>query len=824
MIVLGGLAALLAAVATAGATTPWRSTSWALHCGGSAACERGAGDPATTFGFAKKHLAGASRWLKGLRFRGPLVETRGRDYLARIQGCVDDGGCSCEPPCGCLSYATPPVRCRDSAPDLGSAGEPLDALRPRGVTCENYCEIYGMGDPATLANYATRRLGGEVDSRRLLLKASLFAGRRANLFRLDRPFQFADSSTGRITDLDRAWNDLVATAVHEMFHAIHAAYFERRQAQWISEGTAEAVAKAYLKRSGRDPDIQPPHYDDRTLTELDYDAEHFWWSLGQDLGPRKARDIIGYLHPLFRDPPASGQDRIAWLDERLRDLRPRGEGGFGRYFPTFVARHTLDATACFDDVTELEVGLTRRRERATGQLPALGIRAYKVRVAGPAGIRAGLRIALRRAQGRSDDESSLHLIVDDARYDRPSRGEEKNVFLRSVAPGERQELLVRVVNVEENEPERTAPTGFVLEVELEGVPSCHPDRMALALSDRLPPPPFPPDADDGHLDPGESALRLSGLVDDGGDACAHGIGTLSVGSSVLRGRGVNVDAIAGAEAAQRELQALQAVAAERALTPAERRRRRRAERRLRRIVEAPEGEANATLLHVFSPHTITWQLGVPPGPTGTEHAGLGGWQPNTAAHVYVLLPGQRPEGLRPGRSYPAIAVAPGLDGRTTELPRAPTTPGFYSAWRGRHVRVPLSPAELEACENIRAHAARAAAQAGRPPPTHVCQGGLLFGGTTELLTGSLEGEVEVESITGGVVIGALRLQGTGTLTTRTSELIERNGQVRDARTTESTRRGPITLEGRFRAPADITNGPLGPFGHTVRLPRAGRRR
>jgi hypothetical protein len=244
----------------------------------------------------------------------------------------------------------------------------------------------------------------------------------------------------------------------------------------------------------------------------------------------------------------------------------------------------------------------------------------------------------------------------------------------------------------------------------------------------------------------------------------------------------------------------------------------------------PEG-VEMTLLHVFTPHSGLWQLGFSTEPFATRHSGLGGWSENATAQVLLTLPDVAPHQLEPGGRYRAVALTADHEGEAV-----PTQTAFFTSWRGRFAdvqrRAPRTADEAAyqaqsdaACVEVRRQVDALAAELESEGlmGTDMLRGlacgagGRAFEGEIRILGGKLEGEVLIESVTGGVVTGSFTLAGAGELITTTSRFTYDRGRLSGSEDEEKTREGPLQVRGTFAASAEVAGRPIGHWGRTVRL-------
>lgn len=286
---------------------------------------------------------------------------------------------------------------------------------------------------------------------------------REILLTSDRYFAIGEGDTEQKRALALA-NDIeyTATVVHELFHGIQHAYPGAATSavpDWISEGMADAIQLAWIRRQARDvrmsgsgrafdyPLHQPKDRDDT------YNTSRFWRGIGRILG-LGADEQLGYLDTILRQDLVSGQG-LGGVDAGLREFDP---AGLYNLYPAFIA-DGANNPLFFDDVGQ--VGMvyddSKRVEKSVrGTVREVAADAHELMAHVPAGEMAELEIRL------ANDHDDLHLIVDGERLDEPA-GFGRNVFRATLGgEAEARTLLVRVANVA-----RTAVDTKVRNYELE---------------------------------------------------------------------------------------------------------------------------------------------------------------------------------------------------------------------------------------------------------------------------------------------------------------------------------------------------------------------
>lgn len=683
----------------------------------------------------------------------------------------------------------------------------------------------------TLAQYTTaREPDGTIVSRTMNLRSR----------ELSNPGFFANGQVQGTGDALELNYELLATPVHELFHAITGSYGAPMPdaLDWVTEGTAEAVMYRWLEHENRPFSFRARRYD-LPLNESEdggYDLSHFWYHLGKEIG---SADPIGYLHGFLEAEYPSG-DGIAWLDGRLAD-----QDGLAKVFPRLLGTHARDAYYYerVEPVT-LAVGIEEDERRTT--VPRLASRAFEVEVRAPSGDAAGVEFRF------AEDHPDLHLVVEGDVYDEETDLAPRNVFRAAISGGEPQTFFVQVVNVAE-EAASTADREVTVEFVLKDLDPCSGEYMAGAINSQL----FATGAmrpevfdEDGVYAPGASELTFSGLVNTGGTACTFNIGEVSIIGAALSGEisQAETEAAMRARAAEMEAQMatldveeLERKAAAGTLTEADMRRMMGIASQAEDVLATPGDEAT-TVLHVFSPHLVAWQVGMLSHPWVTGHGGLSGWRPNSAGHVFVAIPGVGARQLRAGQTYPAVALAMEPESETPPTMGAPSPIGFYTDWNGTFQQIPYprprSAEEARRQAEDKAGCRQALAEfnqiiremeasgalLGRPPTATDCNyRGLAFQGESRILFGDLEGTVTVEAVTGGVVTGRFELSGGGGMAVETSRFTYTDGVLDGDEQETEIRPGPVSIRGTFAAPSKVGGAPHGMGMRTVTLENARRR-
>lgn len=636
-----------------------------------------------------------------------------------------------------------------------------------------------------------------------------------------------ESQKERQDDLAQAM-PATAAMVHELFHAVQRNYqsgdvYHSRDHDWIFEGTAEAVALAWLKRShdghvsaeGRSYEypLHRPRVGDGVYDE--YGTFHFWFSLGEVLG---STDRVQYLDRLL-DQDLSAHRGLAGIDMGLRQWH---SDGLYALYPTVMARFAMQA-GFFDEVTEHVLTFPRDEQMIRGQsVRPVATRAHRLKIDVPKGKTAGLAIRFAK-----DERPDLHLLVDRKRRDIDGDGTPRNVH-RGVLHGPRT-VFVRVANVAPVAIDST-DRQYDLEVRLRPLEPCGMEAMEAAAADTVGRVDRPPDLS-GRVDgaqlsgeaqafvermrrslhrpggsvlPGEGRLSIQGVVTDAGIGCSGHLAATTVMGRAMTDREARREFDGNLEGMQDELNQLEEVMGEDGEEMDQTARQAAAAlsaQMAEQLSAAPKEAANDVVLPVYSPNVSMWQAG---RIRMSQHEGVGGWRSNAAANFLLRLPGTPPEDLREGQTYEAVAVAPLRGGTGSSDDPVVSPDGFYARWKGEFEKIPV------------------------PTNLSIRTMGYAFQGVKEHLYGRLNGAVTVEELTGASVEARFRLSGEGTLlSTRyiydcdvlenyhaapspvcsADEYLTGSLKASDGETRTS---GPVVIEGNLRAPNRSVGGGVRP--------------
>ncbi len=623
--------------------------------------------------------------------------------------------------------------------------------------------------------------------------------------------------------------DKIGTSVHELFHAVENAYMGDEQFKggnkydWMTEGMADAVILAYLDKMhpGQVADgvgvqyaktdryydyplHEPKDVKDNSCGEC-YNTRSFWFTLG---GILKSDGRIGYLHDVLSEDMKPN----AGIDATHKALTKYHEQGLYHYYPEFIRKRSNKnlITIMYDNPIgkKYTFGDKAQKDIHTGKAKKIATNAYGFTVNMPPNKVAGVKISFET------DHPDLHLIVDDERLDLPSEidlTEDRNIFRTSIEKTDT--FFVRVANIAPK-PGESIDRDYKLVVEITPIEPCsgevmlsaiHPSlleatKAAERMSDQLAP--FIALQTGGQMTgfqnvikpakeferefepvtgmhPSIGELQFSGLVNDKGNACVDHIGTNPMLDLAGEGEEINeAEMEARLQEMFKNMQNMSPEEMEKMMqettniadqmgkghtkTPDK--------TMLGEMLETAAGTEGSTLLKIYSPNALSWQWDVIGEGRNYKHSGIGGWTSNSAAQIFIKLKGITPSQLQENKEYEVEMVTQSVDD-SAELPA-------YVSWVGREHPLPKEEGDLVQT--------------------------LAFEGTTQSVALTrITGKVKITKITGADVQGTLNLVGTGYKEVEKYNFTydDKNRIDGDEIKDSDTVQGQLKITGSFKAPA-----------------------
>ncbi|MFK7908031.1 MAG: hypothetical protein AB8B69_23070, partial [Chitinophagales bacterium] len=581
--------------------------------------------------------------------------------------------------------------------------------------------------------------------------------------------------------------DKVGTSVHELFHAIENAYMGDEQFRggnkydWMTEGMADAVILAYQKKmfggSGSNlikqqyskndryydyPLHEPKDVNDNSCGEC-YSTRIFWYTLGEII---RSEDNIAYLHDVLSEDMKPN----AGIDALHKTLQKYKDEGLYHYYPEFIRKKNNRKwiRGLYDNpvIETYTFNNQKQKKTHTGTAKKIATNAYGFVVKMPANKVAGVRIAFET------DNPDLHLIVNEERFDLPkeiSLTEERNIFRTTVTKTDT--FYVRVANVAPN-PGESVDKNYKLTVELTPIDPCSGDLMLSTIhphfiesakatsemTDQLsgligmqsggqftglaniikPAAEFERDFEPVEgMHPSKGNLVFTGLVSDRGDACVDHIGTNPMLDVAGEDGEMDEAAMEGRlEDMFKDMQNMSPEEMEKIMqktisitdqmlkgAP-----QLEDETMLGEMMESIAGTEGSTLLKIYSPNALSWQLDIIADARSFKHGGVGGWRANSAAQIFIKLKGISPSQLEEKKSYEVEMVLESADDEA-ELEA-------YLSWNGREHLLPKEEDDL-------------------------VQSIAFEGKTNTVYLNKITGTVTITKITGADVQGTLNLIGYG---------------------------------------------------------------
>lgn len=637
------------------------------------------------------------------------------------------------------------------------------------------------------------------------------------------------SSDTYFTLKGQSGKDKIGTSVHELFHAVENAYMGDEQFRggnkydWMTEGMADAVILAYLDKmhpgqiadgvgiqyANNDryydyPLHEPKDVKDKTCGEC-YNTRTFWFSLG---GILKSEGRIAYLHDVLSEDMKPN----AGIDATHKALTKYHKQGLYHYYPEFIQNRSDKRLLgiMYDNPKSKKYTFNNQAQKDvhSGKVKKIATDAYGFIVNMPPNKVAGVKISFET------DLPDLHLIVGDERLDLPTEidlTEERNIFRTSIA--ETDSFFVRVANIAPK-PGESVDKDYKLVVEITPIEPCSGEVMMSALhphllettramekmSDQLSPyimiqsggqfsgfqniikpakefeKEFEP-IEGMHPSIGE--LQFSGMVTDKGNACVDHIGTNPL--MEMAEEDAEIDEAAMEKRVTEMLQNRHNMSPEE-LQKMMQETTNIAEQMAKGVPSTPDktmagemfevaaGTEGSTLLKIYSPNAISWQWDAIAEGRNFKHSGIGGWKANSAAQILLKIKGVSPSQLQENKEYEVVMMTESIDDEA-EMPA-------YVSWVGREHRLPMEEGDIVQT--------------------------LAFEGMTELVAlNKIRGKVKITKLTGADVQGTLNLVGSGYKETEKYKFTYDDKNRIDGDEIEDTKtvQGQLKITGSFKAPA-----------------------
>lgn len=604
------------------------------------------------------------------------------------------------------------------------------------------------------------------------------------------------SDPTRPVSLDEGY---LLSPVHEIFHAVqlpHLSWAEiTGSLKWFTESSAEAIRYAWGEHKYGSIDLHERRSYDEPLhepfigagcgrnSEL-YRTGHFWYHLGGDIG---SRDRVAYLQTILQSLGSSTANHSRGGLSGIAAALTNVDGGLYNLYPQFIARHATDTLHYrYERFVELSPRNLQVIDRTKELQPTRGLAAsaWLLTVKPPKGRKTGLTIQL------TDDHPDLHLIVDTTRLDVPPPRRERNVFRTTIQTQQDSvQFLVRVANVAQDAGQSQDRT-YTIEFRLAEVTPCDPLQLWAAVHPAAqayltPPQQYLQQRGTGTgNEPGESELNIQGLITDGGTSCAN---PMSV-SSNPSAPDLNMGSRLQQQVSQMTPQEMQAMAMRMAarMQPGKNPTADDIVNALRAEPMIDSTVTMSSMIQVFSPNAVFWQVGTQPSfnlsqianyaadkpVVAWNHAGLGGWQPHSGSQAFIIVQDVAPEALREDTTYAAVAAMQYSRGEgVMKTARSGTTAQSSGNWQGLE-------GWIELVSN----------DAGVEPY-------------------SLKGTVTIERITGISVEGTFSLTGMGEFERAECPKNPSNLPFISQKCKYEKRMGALSITGRFVAPAASVSQP-----------------
>lgn len=710
----------------------------------------------------------------------------------------------------CVDVAPDPDAAPDAAPDPNPCAPADDINEELLKKASEWLSRPGLG--FSTHGPAVRFLGTSYEAEISDAANNDPDGESSGIYTAGGPLSLKSDTYSAMGDLDedgenptfRAGEGVIYTPIHELFHAVQygidSKFWEdsANAADWITEGTADAVMISYISRarsdrfavseSSRTFDFPLHKPEDK---DSNYGTWIFWYKLGKEL---RSPGTIEYIAKILEN--YSGGDGLKGVDENLP------QGGLYKFMPRVFASFD-PGNELFGEPSEatfvLRAGQTTIEEE------------IKKKVSEVAGH--GITLKLEEEVEHTvvaevwldEKDPDLHLIVDKTLYNE-IEGSDRNVYW-TVMFESSMTLDIVVANVAPKAIDSKSKN-FTLKVRLVEIDPCKPSIMMAAMDDGAPVrdaaeymneiAPGGNRSEQNLLMPAVGALAFNGIATARGAACTDPIGTNPVLTAGSQGA-----ALARAQSRASELRRYTETIS--GLNPSGEvsGRDRASHESASAIKDATDAMAagnvsgDDTLIQIYSPNAMAWQTGTIPDPLIFDHGGIEGWPPNSAANLVIRIVGVAPKDLEVGKTYRAESVEANAYGVSPEEDVPTLFNTIFTSWSGIKKKPGLPP-------GMPSEILALMAQGGM---MEMISNAFAFEGSTQavyLRPGApLTGTVKILAVNAGLVSGRFVLDGSvGKRTTVKAFREERDGRISgDFIVSENDQFGPVTVSGTFMAPA-----------------------
>ena len=404
--------------------------------------------------------------------------------------------------------------------------------------------------------------------------------------------------------------DANGVASHEIFHAIQASYknlpalFHNSNGyQWIEEGTADAVAVAWIGRK-RPLKTLPKGEFNLPLNKPDdhYATSSFWYEVGQFYSSYPDTRIQ-YLDKLLKSISESKMFGLESVDQFFKTSLGDSRGLYELY-PWFIAKHPLDHFYNIDiDKVAFsfpggEKEVTKTISRKVRQVASDPI---YLNVSVPKDFHGSLRVEIL------DSTDDLHLIVDRERFDSAKFDNRRNIAEFAISSAKREspisqhinkadkQLFIRVSNIAKDITQTKDNLSYKLKLTLTPESECGKPRLSgLEMIGA-------PSLNENDMPPGKGVMRIGGSVSGTGVVCSDVVTGVP---SLQSGVGGAVFGLGN----------------------------------------------NSPSFQLYTPGINTIDIRGTPWP---YHGGVGNWKPDSRFDVSVIILDAKWEDLEEGKTYPA---------------------------------------------------------------------------------------------------------------------------------------------------------------------------